>query len=70
MTTNEPPGPRNVGLYEYEIVPLSELIKRLGLGVSAIRQARRQGLKIHKIGRKKFVLGRDIVAFLESRPSP
>ena len=57
-----------MGLGEHEIVPLSELAARLGLGVSAVRMARRQGLKIRKIGRTKFVLGKDLVAFLESRP--
>lgn len=61
-------GAAGMFLGEHEIVPLSELAVRLGLGVSAIRRARRQGLKIRKIGRKKFVLGRDLVAFLESRP--
>ena len=52
---------------EDEIVPLAELDVRLGLGPSAIRMARRQGLKVHRIGRRKFVLGRDLIAFLESR---
>lgn len=52
---------------EGEIVPLAELGFRLGLGPSAIRTARRQGLKVRRIGRRKFVLGRDLIAFLESR---
>ncbi len=56
-------------LHENEIVPLPELAKRLGLGPSALRAARRQGLKVRRIGRRKFILGRDLVAFLESRPS-
>lgn len=55
-------------LRENEIVPLPELARRLGLGHSAIRAARRQGLKVRKIGRRKFILGRDLAAFLESRP--
>jgi hypothetical protein len=50
-----------------EIVPLTELDARLGLGPSAMRMAMRQGLKVRRIGRRKFVLGRDLVAFLESR---
>ena len=53
---------------EDEIIPLPELAKRLGLGQSAMRAARRQGLKVRRIGRRKFILGRDLVAFLESRP--
>ena len=67
-STRSPNGTSGMGLGEHEIVPLSELTARLGLGVSAIRMARRQGLKIRKIGRTKFILGRDLVAFLESRP--
>lgn len=55
-------------LREDEIVPLPELTKRLGLGPAALRAARRQGLKVRRIGRRKFVLGRDLVAFLETRP--
>lgn len=53
---------------EDEIIPLPELAKRLGLGQSAMRAARRQGLKVRRIGRRKFILGRDLVTFLESRP--
>jgi hypothetical protein len=52
---------------ENEVVPLAELDSRLGLGPSAIRMARRQGLKVHRIGRRKFVIGRDLITFLESR---
>lgn len=52
---------------EDEIVPVADLEVRLGLGPSAIRTARRQGLKVRRIGRRKFVLGRDLIAFLESR---
>lgn len=50
-----------------EIVPLSDLQARLGLGASAIRAARRRGLRIHRIGRKKFVVGRDLIAFMEAQ---
>lgn len=52
---------------EGDIIPLPMLATCLGLGPSALRTARRQGLKVRKIGRKKFVLGRDLVAFLQSR---
>lgn len=52
---------------EADILPLRVLATRLGLGPAALRTARRQGLKVRKIGRKKFVLGRDLVAFLGSR---
>jgi hypothetical protein len=52
---------------EADIIPLPVLAASLGLGPAALRTARRQGLKVRKIGRKKFVLGRDLVAFLERR---
>ena len=44
---------------------LDEIKKRLGLGVAAMRTARRRGLKVRRIGRRAFVLGRDILAYLE-----
>lgn len=50
-----------------EVVTLAELSARLGLGPSALRMARRKGLRIRRIGRRKFVLGRDLVAFLEAQ---
>lgn len=36
----------------------------LGLGQSAIREARRKGLPIKYVGRKGFVLGSDLIAFV------
>jgi hypothetical protein len=62
-----PTQPRRA-VREDEVVPLADLEARLGLGPAAIRMAKRQGLKVRRIGRRKFVLGRDLVAFLESRP--
>jgi hypothetical protein len=60
----------NPGLFvvsEGDILPLAVLTACLGLGPTALRTARRQGLKVRKIGRMKFVLGRDLAAFLEHR---
>ena len=45
---------------------LQEVQQRLRLGAAAMRQARRQGLILRKIGRRKYLLGRDILAWLES----
>ncbi|HBO43750.1 MAG TPA: hypothetical protein DD670_07430 [Planctomycetaceae bacterium] len=42
---------------------LDEIRRRLGLGSHAVREARRRGLPVRKIGRKCFVLGRDILDF-------
>ena len=42
---------------------LTEIRARLGLGIYALREARRQGPPVRKIGRRCYVLGRDILAF-------
>ena len=44
---------------------LAEVQARLKLGQSAMRQARRAGLKVRKIGRRRYVLGRDLIAYVE-----
>jgi hypothetical protein len=44
---------------------LQELERRLGLGAWAMRQARRHGLKVRRVGRRGFVLGRDAIEYLE-----
>ena len=48
------------------IYTLHELQQRTGLGQAALRTARRRGLKIKRIGRRGYVLGRDLIAYLES----
>ena len=45
---------------------LAEIQERLKLGQHAMRQARRAGLKVRRIGRRAFVLGRDVMAFIDS----
>ena len=47
------------------VYTLDELERRMGLGVAALRTARRQGLRVCKIGRRKYVLGRDLISYLE-----
>ncbi len=42
---------------------LAEIRARLGLGTYALREARRHGLLVRKIGRRSYVLGKDILAF-------
>lgn len=42
---------------------LSEIRARLGLGTYALREARRRGLPVRKIGRRSYVLGKDILNF-------
>jgi hypothetical protein len=47
------------------IYTLDEVNDRLGLGKSALRTARREGLIVKRIGRRGFVLGRDLIAWFE-----
>ncbi len=46
---------------------LAEIRARLGLGRYALREARRHGLPVRKIGRRSYVLGKDILAFAAGR---
>ena len=45
---------------------LDEIKRRLGLGAHAMRQARRKGLAVRRIGRRGYVLGKDLLAYVES----
>ena len=49
-----------------ELYTLSEVQMRLKLGDAAMRRARRAGLRVRKIGRRGFVLGKDLLAYVES----
>jgi hypothetical protein len=40
-------------------------VKKLGLGTAALRTARRKGLIVRRIGRRSFVLGRDLLEYLD-----
>jgi len=52
----------------HELYRLPELQKRLGLGKHAIRQARRAGLKIRRVGTRSYVLGKDVLDWIEGQP--
>jgi hypothetical protein len=45
---------------------LDVLREELKLGDHAMRQARRAGLRVRRIGRRGYVLGKDILAFIEA----
>jgi hypothetical protein len=47
--------------------PLPEFQRLSGLGEAALRQARRQGLVVTAIGRRRFVRGADFHAFIGSK---
>jgi hypothetical protein len=49
---------------------LEELGARLRLGKAALRQARRKGLKIRRIGRRAYVLGRDVIEWFDKSAEP
>lgn len=49
---------------------LDELNDRLGLGKSALRSARREGLAVKRIGRRGYVLGKDVIAWFERSAKP
>jgi hypothetical protein len=44
-----------------ELYTLPEIVRRTGLGAWALRQARRNGLKVKYSGGRGFVLGRDFI---------
>lgn len=48
-----------------ELYTLDEIRQRLGLGVAAMRSARRQGLRVRRIGRRGFVLGKDLISYVD-----
>ncbi|HET6324659.1 MAG TPA: hypothetical protein VFG04_08160 [Planctomycetaceae bacterium] len=53
-------------LIEPQIVySLSEFSKRTGLGESALRTARKFGLKVLELGGRRFVRGRDWCAYCD-----
>ena len=47
------------------LYPLSDLKSRAGLGVSALRKCRRNGLPVRYIGRRGFILGKDLIEYAE-----
>jgi hypothetical protein len=46
-----------------ELYSLAEIRRRLGLGAHALRTARRHGLRVLRIGRNDFVLGKDLIQY-------
>jgi hypothetical protein len=61
------PRPEQPGLVTSDcLYTLDEIQERLKLGQHAMRQARRAGLRVRRIGRRGYVLGRDVLQFVES----
>lgn len=56
-----------VGVIEASaLYTLDEFMSRTRFSKSAMREARRKGLKVRRIGKRAFVLGRDAIAFIEA----
>lgn len=48
-----------------ELYTLPEICKRLSVGASTLRSARRQGLKVHYIHRLAFIRGKDFIDYVQ-----
>jgi hypothetical protein len=48
------------------VYPLEVFRQRTGLDTWAMRQARRAGLKVRRVGRRAFIIGADFLRYLES----
>jgi len=51
-----------------ELYTLEELQQRLQAGEWALRMARRGGLRMLKLGKRKYVKGSEVIRFLEQNP--
>jgi hypothetical protein len=47
-----------------QVLTLEAVKAELGLGAAALREARRKGLRVRRIGRRGYVFGEDLIAFL------
>jgi len=52
-----------------ELLPLSVVRERLGIGTKGISAMRRAGLPIRRFGRQGFVLGADVLDFFSRLPT-
>jgi len=50
-----------------DVYTTRELRRRLGLSAWSTWRMSRKGLKVHRIARRKFVMGRDFIAYLDSK---
>jgi hypothetical protein len=57
---------RPIGFIEgNHLYTLEEIKTRLRLGKAAMRTARRRGLLVRRIGRRGYVLGKDLIQYVE-----
>lgn len=50
-----------------QALPLDTFKRKAGLSDWALRTARRNGLKVRKCGKRRYVLGRDWIEYLEKQ---
>ncbi len=60
------PGPSGEPIRTDELYPWSALHTRLGWGPRAVAVAKAKGLRVLGFAKRQYVLGRDVIAFLES----
>lgn len=67
MSTTSTDAKRTSGVIQAEaLYTLPEIKARLGLGRDALRTARGKGLIVRKIGVREFILGRDVMNYVEA----
>ena len=52
-----------------EMYPIAEGMRRAGWGSRTLRKAKEQGLRVLTFGKRSFLLGDDIIAFLTQQPT-
>ena len=52
---------------EGEMYTLPEARRRTGWGIAAMRAARRDGLKIYRVGRRGYVSGAFLISYIETK---
>lgn len=48
------------------VYTLPEFQARMGMSKWAMRSARRNGLKVRRVGKRGYILGKDAIAFIEA----
>jgi len=64
MATKSTDIPGQIGASD--LYTIAEVKRRLGLSSWEMWRARRNGLKVYKISRHRYILGKDYIAFVES----
>ena len=66
MKKHTPPRPALAGVAADEVLPLSEVRRRLGWGPRLAAEVQRQGLRTVLCGKRKYCLGTDVLSFFQS----